>query len=234
MIELSKPILVVVAHPDDELLGPGGSIHRFCQAGATHIRCLILGEGLTSRADERDPDAWSSEMARHRADIEKARKALGYHSVAIHDFPDNRFDRVDLLDLIKVIEAEIDKLQPHTIWTHHGGDTNIDHQRTFDAVVTACRPTPGQIVDTLMTFETLSSTEWQAPGHKGPFLPNAFCQISEEDLNAKIEAMACYSFETRAFPHPRSPEAIRALAQKRGSESGNFLAEAFEVIRIKI
>lgn len=136
----NKKILVVVAHPDDELLGCGATMHRLIHEHNCTIRAVILGEGLTSRSDVRDTEKWKKELQVHRANIENARKEIGYESMGIYDFPDNRFDSVDLLDIIKVVENEKEDFKPEIIFTHHGGDLNIDHQRTFESVMTATRP----------------------------------------------------------------------------------------------
>ncbi len=227
----NKRILVVVAHPDDELLGLGATMHRLIRHHGCTIRVVILGEGLTSRADHRDPAAWEQELAVHRSNIETARAAIGYHSVSAHDFPDNRFDTVALLDLIKVIEAEKQTFQPSVIFTHHGGDVNIDHQRTFEAVVTACRPLSHETVRTIIACETPSGTEWRAATDPRHFVPNLFFAVSETDVEAKITGMEAYEFERRAYPHPRSPEALRIQARRWGVVVGTDFAEAFVLVR---
>jgi len=227
----NKRILVVVAHPDDELLGLGATIHRLVHRHGCTARAVILGEGLTSRATVREPEKWAAELATHRANIAQAAAAIGYESTGIYDFADNRFDSVDLLDLVKVVEQEKEQFQPDVIFTHHGGDTNIDHRRTFDAVVTGCRPVPGEPMRTLLACETPSSTEWQAASYPQPFLPNTFFQVEDEDVAAKIAGMEAYEFEKRPYPHPRSPEALRVRAQHWGVVIGQPLAEAFMLIR---
>lgn len=228
----NKRIMVVVAHPDDELLGCGATMHKLINDYGCSIRAIILGEGITSRADSRDVDKWKVELDKHKANIHAAAHQIGYESVAMYDFPDNRFDTVALLDIIKIIEKEKDTFQPEIIFTHHGGDLNIDHQRTFDAVMTACRPLPDEIVKSIITFETPSGTEWRASSDPRHFVPNLFFEISEENLKAKVKGMESYEFEKRAYPHPRSPEALRILAQRYGIMMGGELYEAFQIIRI--
>ena len=150
----NKKILVVVAHPDDELLGLGATMHKLINELNCEVRVIILGEGITSRSDERNPEKWKEELKLHRKNIEDARKEIRYESVGIYDFPDNRFDTVALLDIIKVIEKEKQIFNPEIIFTHHGADLNIDHQVTFKAVITATRPTKDENVKAIITFET--------------------------------------------------------------------------------
>jgi LmbE family N-acetylglucosaminyl deacetylase len=228
----NKKILVVVAHPDDELLGLGATMHKLISEYNCQIRTVILGEGITSRSDERDPERWKEELEKHRQNIEQARIAIGYESVGIYDFPDNRFDTVALLDIIKVIEKEKDKFNPEIIFTHHGGDLNIDHQRTFEAVITSTRPMDDEKVNTIITFETPSGTEWIASSEPRRFIPNLFIEVSEKDLDAKIKGMESYEFEKRKYPHPRSPESLKILSQQRGITVGKIYAEAFNLLRV--
>jgi LmbE family N-acetylglucosaminyl deacetylase len=229
----NKKILVVVAHPDDELLGLGATIHKLVHQQKATVRCVILGEGITSRSEKRDKARWEEELKTHRRNIHAAQKAIGYESVGIYDFPDNRFDSVDLLDLIKVVEKEKQEFQPEVIFTHHGGDLNIDHQRTFEAVITACRPMKDEVVKTIITFETPSGTEWQASTDPRPFRPNLFVEIRKDNLEAKIRGMESYEYEKRPYPHPRSPEALEILAKRRGMQVGADLAEAFSLVLSK-
>jgi LmbE family N-acetylglucosaminyl deacetylase len=227
----NKKILIVVAHPDDELLGLGATMNRLISEYNNSVHVVILGEGITSRSDNRDVKKWEDELLIHRNNIKQAQAAIGYSSVSIYDFPDNRFDTVALLDIIKVIEKEKANFKPEVIFTHHGGDVNIDHQRTFEAVITACRPMAQELVKTIITFETPSGTEWRASTDPKHFVPNLIIEISEEGLKAKIDAMECYEFEKRPYPHPRSPEALRVVAQRWGVMTGTKLAEAFCLVR---
>ena len=155
---------------------------------------------------------------------------MGVSEVKLQSFPDNRMDSVDLLDVVKQIEIVVDEYKPDIVYTHHAGDVNIDHKITHEAVVTACRPLPGQTVKTLLFFETVSSTEWQMPGGDKAFMPNWFVDISEE-FEKKIEALKCYESEMREYPHSRSYEAVRMLANYRGFCVGKEFVEAFEVGR---
>lgn len=227
----NKKILVVVAHPDDEVLGLGASMKKLINEYNCEIRVVILGEGLTSRTDSRDVEKWSLELKQHRSNIKKAQTCIGYQSLRIYDFPDNRFDSVALLDIVKVIEKDKKDFNPQIIFTHHGGDLNIDHQRTFESVITATRPMAHEKVETILTFETPSGTEWQANSALRLFLPNMYFEISKSELQSKIDAIESYDFEKRKFPHPRSPKALKVLAQRHGTVVGCEYAEAFQIIR---
>lgn len=223
--------MVVVAHPDDELLGLGATMNRLITEFNITAHVVILGEGITSRSDQRDAEKWKKELDIHKKNIDTARKCIGYQSVSTHDFPDNRFDSVALLDIIKAIEKEKEKFSPDIIFTHHGGDVNIDHQRTFEAVITCTRPMANEKVTTIITFETPSGTEWRASTDPKHFIPNMFVEVNEKNLEAKVKGMESYEFEKRAYPHPRSPEALKILAQRWGVATGKKLAEAFVIVR---
>jgi LmbE family N-acetylglucosaminyl deacetylase len=221
-------ILVVAAHPDDEVLGCGGSIARYIQEG-NEVHIGILGEGITSRYERRE-DVDPDQIDRLRLKTRDAASILGITDVSFYDFPDNRFDSIDLIEIIKVIEELVEKINPDIIYTHHGGDLNIDHEITFRAVLTATRPVKGYNVKGIYSFEIPSSTEWSFWRLQSHFNPNFFTDISKT-LELKITAMNIYDSETREFPHPRSAKALKVTAQKWGSSVGVDAAEAFELIR---
>lgn len=217
-------VLVVAAHPDDEVLGCGGTMARFASLGR-QVHVAILGEGLNARGKAVD-----EEFVNLRKQAEDAAKTMGVAGVSFFGLPDNKFDSLPLLDVIKIVETEIDRLKPEAVFTHHASDLNIDHSVTHRAVLTATRPVnPDVSCRALFTFEVPSATEWSF-GQFGDFQPNVFVDVSET-LEAKVQAMSCYSDEMRPFPHPRSAELIRALAQVRGSAAGVPAAEAFELVR---
>lgn len=224
--------MIVVAHPDDELLGLGATMNMLIHNYKVKTQVVILGEGITSRSEVRDLKLWNKELAVHKKNINAAQKSIGYHSLKTYDFPDNRFDTVPLLDIIKVVEKEKLEFKPDVIFTHHGGDVNIDHQRTFESVITACRPMETETVKCIITFETPSGTEWRSVSDPKHFLPNLFINVKDQHLKAKIKGMECYKYEKRTFPHPRSPEALRIQAQRWGVAVGQPFAEAFQIIRL--
>ncbi|ELS34322.1 MULTISPECIES: PIG-L deacetylase family protein [Pseudanabaena] len=225
-------ILVVAAHPDDEVLGCGGAIAKHIQQG-DKVHILILAEGVTSRKSERNRDDFQAELSALEIVANKVSHLLGVSSLSMHDFPDNRMDSCELLDIVKFIEKSIEQYQPQIIYTHHSGDVNIDHRCIHQAVVTACRPIPNHPVHTLLFFEIPSSTEWQTPSSAVPFTPNWFVDISET-LVLKLEALEAYESEMRSYPHPRSLEAVEYLARWRGATIGVKAAEAFMLGRHSI
>ncbi len=148
----------------------------------------------------------------------------------MHSLPDNRFDTVPLLDVVKIVEKLKDEFMPEVVYTHHHGDLNIDHRITFNAVLTACRPTSTQTVRETYSFEVPSSTEWAFPNAKDCFLPNVFVDVSPV-FTRKVQALGAYTSEIRDYPHPRSPKAIEIIAKRWGVNIGLEMAEAFELVR---
>ena len=221
---MSKKILVIAAHPDDEVMGCGGTIACLTKE-RDEVYCLFLGEGVTSRYSNMEQAEKEKEQLKAQAG--QAAKILGIRKVFFRDFPDNRFDTVPLLTIVKTIEEIKEQVKPNIVYTHHHGDLNIDHQITFRAVLTACRPVKGETVKEIYSFEVPSSTEWS---YRNYFMPNVFVDISAT-LDKKVEALNAYHSEIREYPHPRSPEVLRAIALRWGSIIGCEAAEAFELIR---
>jgi len=222
-LKIMNKILVVAAHPDDEVVGVGGTILKHIGVG-DRVSILLLGDGVTSRG------ASVTDIKKRRDQAKQAARVLGVEKVIVEALPDNKFDSVPLLDIVKKVEKVIYIIKPNIVYTHFGDDLNIDHRLTFQAVLTVCRPQPKFFVKKILAFETLSSTEWQVKKKNKLFCPSEYNDIGKF-INKKIKAMEIYSDELKKYPHPRSKEGIRILAQYRGLEVGYKYAEAFQVIR---
>jgi len=222
--EMNKQILIVAAHPDDEVLGCGGTIARHVKEGdSAHV--LFLGDGVGSRGDSD-----SNLVNVRKKSAIKACEALGAAIVGFEKFPDNMLDTVSLIDIVRVVESAKREINPQIIYTHHGGDLNIDHRITCQAVLTAFRPQPDEEFFEIMAFETNSSTEWSASAIMPPFIPDTFVDISQY-LDKLLNAYFCYADEIREEPHARSFEALKIAALRRGREAGLHAAEAFVTLR---
>jgi LmbE family N-acetylglucosaminyl deacetylase len=221
-------ILVVAAHPDDEVLGCGGTMARLARDGR-EVRIAILAEGMSARYAQRE-DADPQQLQQLHARAQQAADKVGAKELVLCKLPDNRLDTVPLLNVVKLVEEVVIRFRPEVIYTHHPGDLNVDHGVVHRAVLTATRPVAGQCVKEIYAFEVPSSTEWAFQELQPVFRPNVFMDITET-LETKIEALACYDTEMRKFPHPRSTEALRAIAARWGSVAGLQAAEAFELVR---
>jgi LmbE family N-acetylglucosaminyl deacetylase len=219
-----KEVAVIVAHPDDEVLAFGATMRLHANAG-DRVRVLILATGLAAREQGAyDPTA----LEKLRAAARQANAELGCTEVEFGEFPDNRMDGVPLLDIVRRVEAFVGRHRPALVYTHHGGDLNVDHRAAAAAVLTACRFLPGTPVARLWAGEVLSSSEYADPADR--FVPNAYVDVAAT-LDAKCRALGHYAGEMRDFPHPRSVDAVRHLAALRGSEAGYRAAEAFRIVR---
>ncbi|EAI5931822.1 PIG-L family deacetylase [Campylobacter coli] len=220
-----KKILIIAAHPDDEVLGCFGTVSKLIKEG-NEAYTLILGEGKTSRVFNRN-DIKNEEFENLENEALKANQSIGIKELFREKFPDNRFDSVPLLDIVKSIETVKNKLKPDIIFTHFYNDLNIDHQITYKAVLTATRPMSSESVKEIYSFEVLSSTEWNFPTL---FSPDVFIDIGQT-LEYKINAMKFYNSELCNFPHPRSIEGIELAAKMQGLKVGLKNAEAFKLVR---
>jgi len=213
-------ILVVVAHPDDEVLGCGATIAKHIHNG-DQVKIVFLADGFSSRESGND----------RKNSAKKTSKILGCENPIFLDFPDNQLDVIPLLEIVQKIENCIHNQQPNIIYTHHYGDLNIDHQITHKAVMTACRPQPDFCVKEIYSFETPSATHWQSLSMGSAFNPNHFVDV-DLFMNKKMKLLQCYDKEMRDYPHARSYKAIEILANFRGGMVGIMSAEAFCVERL--
>ena len=221
---MSKTVLVVAAHADDETLGCGGTIARHVDEG-DEVIVVFMTDGVAAREDVTNRDSDSRKSASSRA-----MSVLGVNKYYQLDFPDNRMGSVDLIEVVQAVERIVEEHKPHAIYTHFSGDLNIDHRVTHDAVMTACRPQQWCSVKEVYTFEVLSSTEW-AGSSTAQFSPQKFVEITNY-WEIKQLALQSYSQEMRGYPHSRSYRCVEALAMYRGATNGVGLAEAFFVERI--
>lgn len=216
--------LVVVAHPDDEVLGAGATIHKLIQQGHK-VAIVTMANHAAARANISDTLA---------DDETNAFNILGVTKSYAADFPNIKMNTVPHLDLVKFVESCIEDFGADAIITHHPSDTNNDHVQTSYAVQAASRLFQRKsgipALKELLFMEVLSSTEWSFDSSSNRFTPNYFVEIGEDGLDIKINALKAYKGVMRTYPHPRSKEAIRGLAAYRGSQSGCNYAEAFECV----
>tara|TARA_B100001123_G_scaffold421177_1_gene528441 strand:- start:480 stop:1166 length:687 start_codon:yes stop_codon:yes gene_type:complete len=216
-----KNVLVVASHPDDEILGCGGTLYNLKKKGAK-ISGLFLSDGESSR---KHPKIHKLILNRKKQAI-KAGKVIGIKKIIFGNFPDNSMDSVPILKIIQFIEKQIKIIKPDVVFTHFESDLNVDHQITSKAVVTACRPIKNQTVKSILFFEILSSSEWNISIKNKSFKPNYFVDITKS-INFKLKALKHYKREMRKWPHPRSIEGVKLLSKTRGSTVGLSHAEAF-------
>ncbi len=218
-----KSVLIVAAHPDDEVLGCGGTIAKLSSLGL-NINILFLSNGEDSRIASKLEI--KKRILKRKNAAKLASKILGSKSPNFADLSDNQLDKYPLIKIIKIIEKNIKKYKPSIIYTHFKNDLNIDHQIVNRAVITACRPQKNSPVKSLFFFEVPSSTEWRIDSKKKIFNPNWFEDISKTK-NKKLLALNAYKSELRKWPHPRSIKGVSALFTWRGASVGVDAAEAF-------
>lgn len=220
-------VLCVAAHPDDEVLGAGGTLAKHVAEG-DEVEVLLLSDGAMARF-ETETEAAAERRAERRAEAAAAGDILGVSDVTVLDYWGNQLDDVPLIDIVRDVESKIDAFRPNVIYTHHHGDLNVDHELVARAVRTAARPTAGSPVDRILSFETLSATEWGMPSPDNAFQPTTFVDV-DEYLDRKIEAIDAYESEMRDRPHPRNAQAVRKNATLWGDKAGLYAAEPFELV----
>jgi LmbE family N-acetylglucosaminyl deacetylase len=213
----NKRVLVIAAHPDDEVLGCGGTVALHSRLGH-ETTALIVCEGESLR--------YGKEGVGQALHIRRAAEKLGVKDVRLLGFPDQKLDTLTLTEIITPIEKVVREVEPHVIYCQHGEDINLDHQLLFKAVLVATRPTE-RSVTAVYSFDTASSTEWAYPR---TFVPDTWVDISST-LKIKIEAMSCYESELKEYPHPRSLQALDYKARAWGNQSCMDAAEVFMTVR---
>lgn len=213
-------VLVVAAHPDDEVLGCGGAILKHVRNNDI-VQVVFLADGFGSRDSGVDRNRQADDVA----------SFMGCEPPIFLNLPDNQLDTLPLLNIVKEVEIIVDRFKPDIVYTHHFGDLNIDHQITHRAVITACRPVPGFCVKEIYSFEVLSATHWQSQSMGGAFLPNCFVNITDY-IELKIQALQFYDEEMRESPHARSLNSVNYLSKFRGCFVGVENAEAFFIERL--
>jgi len=223
-----KKVLIIAAHPDDDILGCAGLMSKY--RGQVEFRVVFIAEGSSCRFNKEqihDKEVIKVIEERNSFGV-KALKVLGVENYHFHNLPCGRLDQVAIIEINKIIEKEIQNFKPETIFTHSFEDTNNDHIIVHRATQMATRPGSRTFVEKLYTYEVASSSEWR---FTHTFSPNYFESLSEEDIQNKWLALAEYESEIKEFPYPRSKEGIFSLAKYRGLQSANTYAEAFKLIR---
>lgn len=218
-------VLVVVAHPDDEILGCGGLMAKFSSDVEFHI--LFVAEGSSCRFDIFDSFEAQQAIHERNKSAVKALRALGAKSWHFHNFPCGRLDQTPLIEINKVIEYHISLVEPDVLITHSPCDSNQDHVKICRSSIIASRPYRSP-VKAILTCEIPSSTEW---GFLETFHPSVCFELSRDQLQMKYQALSFYESELRPFPFPRSFEGLESLAKVRGMQFGFDLGEAFGLLR---
>ena len=221
-----KKILVVAAHPDDEILGCGGTMAIHADRG-DEVYVVFMTDGVSSRGSK---DSLLENINQRKLSAMKACKEVGAQEPKFLSFPDNQMDSCSLLEITQGLENIINKIKPEVIYTHHDKDLNVDHRLTHQAVMTACRPHPNNFISEIYSFEVLSSTGWNSTSVENIFLPNVFIDLTKA-WERKMRALSFYNYELKSYPHARSYKGVKSLAVFRGISVGLEYAEAFHLIR---
>ncbi len=222
-----KRVLIIAAHPDDEILGCGGLICKY-QALGVLFKILFIGEGSSCRFEEPKSNEAKIGIKQRNSSAIRSLKSLGIVDVEFNNLPCGRLDQVPIISINKIIENVINTFLPDTVITHSPYDVNNDHKIVFNATIMATRPAAQNVVNKVMSYEVLSSSEW---AYVQSFTPNYFEELTEKDVESKWQALSYYETEIKNYPFPRSRDGVRALAMIRGMQSGVKFAEAFHLIR---
>jgi LmbE family N-acetylglucosaminyl deacetylase len=223
-----KSVLIIAAHPDDEILGCGGLMAKYGLRGVI-FKILFIGEGSTCRFEDYISDEGVLAVKQRNSSAIKALNALNVKDIEFNNLPCGRLDQTPIISINKIIEKSIKKFMPDTVLTHSPNDANNDHKIVFNAAVMATRPGAQNHVNTLMSYEVLSSSEW---AYVEAFTPNYFEELTEKEVDLKWTALSHYESEIKNYPFPRSSGGVKALAMMRGMQSGFKYAEAFRIIRM--
>ena len=225
---INSSILIIAAHPDDEVLGCGGLLSKI--SGKSKISIIFIGEGSSCRYTNLNEKGIDNDIKERESASKKVAKKFNLHDLEFFNLPCGRFDQVPIIDINKIIESRISKFNPDIIFTHDPFDVNNDHKIVYRSTIMSTRPNSVTNVPTICTYEVPSSTECGF-STEGQFAPNFFIELSKLDLESKFEGLSYYSSEIKKFPFPRSLKGIEAYARFRGMQSAVQYAEAFKLVR---
>lgn len=224
---IMEKILIIAAHPDDEILGCGGVISKYISEGSA-VKIVVLGEGSTCRFEDINGEQARLAVLERNSNAVLALQSLEVDDVEFVNLPCGRFDQVPILNINKILERVIKDFKPDTVFTHSEHDSNNDHRIVFRSTIMATRPCGDHIVKKLLSYEVPSSSEWS---YVETFRPNYFVSLADNEIDKKWLALEYYKDEMRQYPFPRSRTGIKNLARQRGMQSGAPFAEAFVLIR---
>ena len=215
-------VLVIAAHPDDETIGAGGTIARHVAHGDEVYWCIVT-QGYSP--------PWSEEtLAAAQRQVYDVQRVLGIQEVFFCGFPTVKLNTVPYIDLCSALQRVVDQVRPEVVYTTPRDDINQDHRIVYEGTLVATRPLPGTSIRRLLCYEISPTARFGLPAGSSGFVPNVFVEVSQY-MDKKLEAVSCYQTELREYPHPRSLEGLRLLAEERGLSVGLKAAECFQLIR---
>ena len=217
-------ILIIAAHPDDEVYGMGGTIAKLSSLGH-QVYILIVTEGCSAQYPG-NPQIIEDK----KQEALQCSQILSVSEVIFGNLPDMKLDSISHVEINAVIEKTVNAIKPDIVYTHHKGDINKDHRLVYESTLVACRPTAGQCAKQLLCYQVPSSSEWCGPNAEEIFIPNVFEEI-ETYAKTKHQAILTYKTEIREYPHPRSLEYVTLWDKSTGMKVGLKQAEAFRLIR---